>query len=205
VDNSNSESRFKLDGNIESPKESVYLIDQLRKQVRSSSQKIRWLLVGIVLSLSLAAWLFFRWSNSEKELQASQVNSLKADIYFSTLDSLNNKLDSLFQENLQLQSDNDLLIENSDRLDGIFFEVLIGGFEDFNLERYLESISQIRKQEYDGSNRLVLGRFRSFKKALLFENDIKRIGLKDVLIIGRVEGQVVSFKEALEAVQKENN
>ncbi len=201
----NSDSRFKLDGRIESPKESMYLIDQLRLKSKRQKLIISSLIALLVVSAAALAGLFYQLQSIRAELDDARLRTSTAEAQSQKFDSLNQVISNFFEENLRLQADNDLLVENSDRLEGIFFEILLGGFEDFNLERYLESIAVLKKQKYDGSDKLVIGRFRSFKKALLFENDLKRTGLKNVVIVGRVDGEVVSFKEALEAAQRENN
>jgi len=51
----------------------------------------------------------------------------------------------------------------------------------------------------------LLGRFKSFQKALLFENDLKKSGLKNVYLIGRVDGRIMTYKEALAIDRNQNN
>jgi hypothetical protein len=101
-----------------------------------------------------------------------------------------------------LRRDNELLIENSDRTDGIFFEVQIGAFKDFNLDQYLQNLSALRQEKHDNRNKIILGKFRSFDKALLFENDIKRMGFDEAFIIGRVDGKLMPYQDALALLKK---
>jgi len=112
------------------------------------------------------------------------------------------KFDSLLKENIGLKRDVEILVENSEKLDGVFFEVQIGSFSDFDLDNYLEQLANLRQEKYDGKTKLLLGRFRSFKKALLFENDLKRIGMDKVFVVGRIDGVLVPYKEALEEYQR---
>jgi len=88
-----------------------------------------------------------------------------------------------------------------DSLDGIFFEVQLGSFEDFDLDQYLSQLANLRQEKYDGKTKLLLGRFRSFRKALLFESDLKKMGFTEAFIVGRIDGEMVTYKEALEASQ----
>lgn len=199
----NKETKFKLVGDIESPKESQYLVDQLKDKLQVFKIWIIALIAVSILACVASFAIFFQKTEIEKQLKVATDKTQLAEIYISQNDSLHNLIDSISQLNLLLQSDNDLLVENSDRMDGIFFEVLVGGFEDFNIDRYLSDLAKIRNEPYNGSNHIVVARFRSFKKALLFENDLKRIGVKDIKIVGLVDGKVVAFKEALEAAQNQ--
>jgi hypothetical protein len=59
--------------------------------------------------------------------------------------------------------------------------------------------------EYYEEEKLILGRFRSYKKALLFENDLRSLGVPEVFLLGRVDGRIMTFKEAMAAYKNENN
>lgn len=87
---------------------------------------------------------------------------------------------------------------------GIWFEVQLGSFTDFDLDEYIDELVQMR-QEKEGSNaKLLLGRFRSIKPALLFENDMHRLGLKDAYVVGRINGEIVDAEVALKAIERQN-
>lgn len=113
--------------------------------------------------------------------------------------------DSLLVKLTKLELANDLLVENSDQLTGIFFEVHLNFSGDFDLDQYQEELAHLKVMEYDDRSGLVLGRFRSFKKALLFENDLKKMGVTDIYLLGRVDGKIMTFKEAMGLAQNQNN
>jgi hypothetical protein len=47
-----------------------------------------------------------------------------------------------------------------------------------------------------------LGKFRSFKTAQEFNNDIKKMGIADAFIVGKIDGQRVDLQEAVKASKK---
>jgi hypothetical protein len=73
------------------------------------------------------------------------------------------------------------------------------------LKEYKSAIQESLLLEYDKRDMLLLGRFKSFQKALLFENDLKKSGLKNVYLIGRVDGRIMTYKEALAIDRNQNN
>lgn len=181
----------------------MYLIDQLKIQLVKNQKRFRWLYLALALIILSLAYLSWQLNTSQQKVRDSAAIVEKSEVLMARFDSLWQQNKMLEEANLKMQRENEILIENSDRTDGIFFEVVIGGFEDFNLAGYMEDLANTKKIKYDGSQKLIVARFRSFKKALLFENDLKRIGLKDVEIVGRIDGTLVPFKEALKAGQNQ--
>lgn len=195
-------SRFKLDGQSNELPSSQYVQETLEKIKRKNRL---WLvgLGGIVV-------LFFIWgvrsqfqlNKAQKALQETESLSKMTAILDKEL-AINRKImDSLQLSNSKLKSDNDLLLENSDRTDGIFFEVQIGSFKDFDIDQYNANLASLRSIKHDGKSKLVLGKFRSFQKALLFENDMKRVGISGAFIVGRVDGEIVPYQDALKMLKQ---
>ena len=88
--------------------------------------------------------------------------------------------------------------------EGIFFEVQLGAFQNFNLDEYLSELAAIRQERHDEKNKLLLGRFTDLNKALRFENDLKRIGVSGAFIVGRIDGALVSKEAAIQAFKERN-
>ncbi|MEN8811161.1 MAG: hypothetical protein ABF272_07185, partial [Flavobacteriales bacterium] len=127
------------------------------------------------------------------------------------LPSLQNSIDSLVYKNdslrlvlAKLQISNDLLTENYSAGEGIYFEVHMDFSGDFDLAQYKTELAKQLSNEFDERDKLILGRFKSFRKALLFENDLKKMGLKNLYLLGRVDGNIMTFKEALALAQNQN-
>jgi hypothetical protein len=194
--------RFQLDGDVEARRQSEYI----QKAYEETNKKVKiWQVVSAALGLLLvllAIWFVLKKQEDDKQLESLLVQLSGLDDITKERNQLIEKIDSLNMEIISIQSNNEILEENSGQLDGIFFEVQLGSFSDFDLDNYLEQLAELRQEKYDGKTKLLLGRFRSFKKALLFENDLKKLGLDEVFIVGRIDGNLVTYKEALEELQK---
>lgn len=185
-------TKFVIDGDIERR--------ESEEQVKAASRKPGALILLIVLFLTSLGYIAFLHTRAHRSTQVNSTGGASYDSMYNALIVLSSKVDSLTQLNEGLQKDNDLLVENSllEERDGVFYEVQIGSFTDFKLDQYQEELAAIRQEKHDGKTKLLLGRFRSFKKALLFENDMKRLGLKDAFIVGRIDGTIVDYQQAIE-------
>lgn len=105
-----------------------------------------------------------------------------------------NAIDSLLNAN-------QLLLEQTNIPDGVWFEVQIGAFEYFTLDKYNEELAMLRQQEADGLKKYVLGRFRELSRAEAFINDVRKMGISDAFITGVVDGSRTSIEDA-KAAQK---
>ncbi len=192
-----------IDGDIQSRKESSYL-----QEVDKSKTKRFKLLsisfgIGLILLTAIAGWQFVtikKLSNSSTALideETSKINEFKIDSLLFVVDSINHL-------NAKLKLSNDLLLERFDGDQGIYFEIHMEFSGDFDLDQYNKELSNLVSQEFDEREKLVLARFRSFKKALLFENDLKKMGIKGLFLLGRVDGKIMTFKEALAIAQNQN-
>ncbi len=193
-------SKFKLEGDIEAERQSEYVkkeLDQYRKRTRN--WQIGSVSLGLLLLVAVVWGLIGSRTDTVNDSSATGLQVI--DSLTQRTENLQMKLDSLIISNSELRRDNEILSENSEDLNGVFFEVQLGSFNDFDLDRYLANLANLRQEKYDGNTKLLLGRFRSFKKALLFESDLKNIGFEQAFIVGRINGELVTYKEALQAVQ----
>lgn len=148
-------------------------------------------LLFIFITLLLAAYIIYievekppfgKWHylNQEK-LQTEQYN----DYLLSRIDSISRS--------------NDLLMENSPYYTGVFFEVQIGAFKNFDLNAYKQSLENLRSYQEDSLNKYVLGKFRDYKMAKAFQRDITKMGVEDAFIVGKINGNRVNIKQAIAA------
>lgn len=199
-----TDKRFMLEGEGQEKRQSHFIAQEQEK----SRRKPR-VLIGFLATL---AFILFIWSSisqfklSTQQKQINQINNLvsKTEKSKIALDAKQQQIDSLQNIILKLQNKNDLLAEVSSIPNGIFFEVQLGDFRDFDLDKYLSNLASINQYKYNGGNKLLLGRFRSFKKALLFEGDLKRMGITNAVVVGRIDNKIVSYQEALNAQQESN-
>lgn len=96
---------------------------------------------------------------------------------------------------------NDLLMENSPYYGGIFFEVQIGAFRNFDLKAYQQSLENIRYYKQDSLNKYVLGKFRNYGMAKSFQKDVAKMGIADAFIVAKLDGKRVEIPKALKASQ----
>ncbi len=144
-------------------------------------------ILGVLLLLALAYIIYIeyfppffgRWPELSERYKNLQVNN----------ELLEKELDSL-------QRINSLLVEVSPYYTGVFFEVQIGAFESFDLEKYKEGLAKLNI-DYSGElDQYTLGKFRNLEIAQDFAKDIRKMGIRDAFIIAKVDGKRVSVKEA---------
>jgi hypothetical protein len=197
------ETKFKIEGEIEGPR---FGVPENKTRVKRKNYKPA-LLFFIILSIVLLALSTYLWfwgsSNTKKQDFNASENASGQRTLTDSLQHVNTTIDSL---NILIQNQSEQIDKlrsfSPNDTSGVFFEVQIGNFKDFNLDNYLEEMANLRQEKYEGGSKFLLGKFRSYKKALLFENDLKRLGMRDVFIKGRIHGNLVSKEEALEYLRK---
>ena len=200
---SKKNTKFSIDGDIQTPKESSYL-KEVDKEKATRFKRISTIFISLfIVASALAIYAFLSLEKKTQELEEFKVNHAQTTIQ-EQVEHLSCTSDSLQLALAKLKLNNDLLAENFNPQKGIFFEVHLDFEGDFDLDQYQSELAKLVSAEYDGREKLVLGRFRSFKKALLFENDLKKMGFKNLFLLGRVDGKIMTFKEALALAQNEN-
>ncbi len=144
--------------------------------------------LGYIVLSEVSEPLFGKWPQVAKD-------NLNLKIQMSELNGLKPTVDSLI-------SVNNTLSEQSDTQEGVFFEVQIGAFEHFDMNQYMQELARLKKEQVDALDKYTLGKFRNFKTAQAFSNDIKKMGIADAFIVGKVNGQRVELQEAVTASKK---
>lgn len=93
---------------------------------------------------------------------------------------------------------------NKERTEGVWYEVQIGAFKDFNLDQYKDSLVNM-KIDANSLKRLTLGSFDKYAQASKFKKDIRRMGIRDAFIIGKINGERVKIKQAISAEKEKAN
>lgn len=192
-------SKFVIDGKIEGKPESIYL----RKKKAEKSKGLRgwFIILSILLFLFIAATFILFIENMEAN---ATINSMKeTNVQAEKLIKKNKEYQienaTLQKRIIKLKLENEILLQGSENLDGIFFEVQIGNFSDFTLDAYKDELQALHEDKTMKGSKFCLGRFRSFQKAMLFENDIKKMGITNAFIVGRIDGKLVDYQDALKA------
>ena len=126
------------------------------------------------------------------------VSSEASKPYFGKPQQLNSQLLKLEIENASLlklidslETSNSILMQESSDPSGIFYEVQIGVFKNFDIEKYNKNLQKLHYTTISGINYITLGKFRDFDDAKDFALDMRRIGIKDAFIVSKLDGKRV--------------
>jgi len=90
-------------------------------------------------------------------------------------------------------------------IESVVFSVQIEGLNDFNIiDENAVTPWKIRKLPDDTvikSNTYIAGEFNTYDKARIFRDKIKKIGIKNVLVIALYEGEKISLSKALKLLE----
>jgi len=204
LDQQESNKGFKLDGDVNKKIASSYVENELEKNRRKPRLVIAFLSILLICSVIWGAISQFRVLQNRVKMDS--VDFLESDLNKAMAVAKKSAYvrDSLENVIFRLKTENDLLAENTDPPIGIFFEVQIASFRDFNLDQYNKNLANLRQEKYHGKTKFLLGRFKSFKKALVFESDLKRLGINNAFVVGRIDDRIVTYREALDAIGSNN-
>ena len=170
---------------VSKQKSRVQRHNKLLKQGLMFSAGLIFLLIGYLVFIEFFPPLFGRWPQVQKSLQRAEAHN----------HYLKEQVDSLYRVN-------DLLLELSPYYTGVFYEVQIGAFEDFDLADYREDLVKMNI-DYNGPlDQYTLGKFRDLPKALAFQKDIQQMGIQDAFVVAKVDGERVSVKEAQQEAER---
>lgn len=146
------------------------------------------LAVGYIALSEIDQPLFGKWPKMARDYQAMEFRVDSLAYMKSAIDSL--------------ESSNALLAENSEKQEGVFFEVQIGAFENFNLEKYKEQLAELRSESVDQLDKYCLGKFRKYTTAQAFKKDMEKMGIKGAFIVGKINGERVEISQAVKESKK---
>jgi len=129
--------------------------------------------------------LFGKWPVVAARFKVMQVK-------IDSIDYFKNQYDSLLESN-------DILSENYPTEAGVFFEVQIGAFQNFDFEKYRENLANLKSENVDQLDKYTLGKFRKYSDATSFKKDIEKMGVTGAFIVGKLDGQRIEMAEALKA------
>jgi hypothetical protein len=164
---------------------------RLRRRVKRLGQGARVLGLIALLALGYIIYIeyyppfFGRWPELTEDYETLLVKNSE----------LAARLDSL-------QRVNDMLIELSPYYTGVFFEVQIGAFENFDLDKYKDGLARLHIDYSGDLDQYTLGKFRELDMAKDFVQDIRQMGIQDAFIVAKIDGERVTVAEALEEAER---
>ena len=141
---------------------------------------------------ALIVLVLFLWSFLPKSRQYKEEYLIKNNLSIIDTDSLH-KIQRKAQQVIILDS-----LKSSTTDLAIVYSVQIGAYNNFRSNLISEDITQLEAFEDSGFNKFAVGKFTTYKEAVLLRHDLKRIGFKDCFIIAKSYGVPVNMKEALE-------
>lgn len=140
----------------------------------------------VILILFMAASLGIIYIVSSESSSPNFGNPERLNSELLKLDLENAKLLSLIDS---LEKSNAILMQESKDPSGIFYEVQIGVFKHFDIEKYNKNLQKLQYSTVSGINYMTLGKFRDFDDARDFALDMRRIGIKDAFIVSKLDGK----------------
>ena len=142
--------------------------------------------------LALALLLLFLWSFLPKSRQYKEEYLIKNNLSLIDTDSLH-KIQRKAKQVVVMDS-----IKNSIKFMPIVYSVQIGAYTNFRSNLISKDMTQLETFEDSGFNKFAVGKFITYKEAVLLREDLNSIGFKDCFIIAKSYGIPVEMKEALE-------
>ena len=147
----------------------------------------------IVLGVfGLILLILFLWSFLPKSKQYKEEFLIKNNLSLVDTDSLH-KMQRKMMQVVVLDSTKTLLADLS-----IVYSIQIGAYTNFNINLISDNLSHLNEFEEDGFNKYAIGKYTTYKEAVLLRDDLKRLGFNDCFIIAKSYGEPVNVKEALE-------
>lgn len=147
------------------------------------------IILGVFCLLFL---ILFLWSFLPKSKQYKQEYLIKNNLSLIDTDSLH-KIQRKARQVILADSVKGSLMDLS-----IVYSIQIGAYTNFSSNLISKDITQMEEFEENGFNKFSIGKFMTYKEAVLLRDDLKRVGFKDCFIIAKSYGMPVNISEALQ-------
>jgi len=147
------------------------------------------IILGVFCLLFL---ILFLWSFLPKSKQYKQEYLIKNNLSLIDTDSLH-KIQRKARQVIVADSVKGSLMDLS-----IVYSIQIGAYTNFSSNLISKDITQMEEFEENGFNKFSIGKFMTYKEAVLLRDDLKRVGFKDCFIIAKSYGMPVNISEALQ-------
>jgi len=141
---------------------------------------------------SLILLILFLWSFLPKSKQYKQEYLIKNNLSLIDTDSLH-RIERKARQVVVADSVKSSLMDLS-----IVYSIQIGAYTNFNSNLISKDITQMEEFEENGFNKFSIGKFMTYKEAVMLRDDLKRVGFDDCFIVAKSYGLPVDIKEALQ-------
>jgi hypothetical protein len=136
--------------------------------------------------------ILFLWSFLPKSKQYKQEYLIKNNLSLIDTDSLH-KIERKARQVVVADSVKSSLMDLS-----IVYSIQIGAYTNFKSNLISKDITQMEEFEENGFNKFSIGKFMTYKEAVMLRDDLKRVGFNDCFIVAKSYGLPVDIKEALQ-------
>ena len=141
---------------------------------------------------SLILLILFLWSFLPKSKQYKQEYLIKNNLSLIDTDSLH-KIERKARQVVVADSVKSSLMDLS-----IVYSIQIGAYTNFSSNLISKDITQMEEFEENGFNKFSIGKFMTYKEAVMLRDDLKRVGFDDCFIVAKSYGLPVDINEALQ-------
>ncbi len=141
---------------------------------------------------ALILLILFLWSFLPKSKQYKQEYLIKNNLSLIDTDSLH-KIERKARQVVVADSVKSSLMDLS-----IVYSIQIGAYTNFKSNLISKDITQMEEFEENGFNKFSIGKFMTYKEAVMLRDDLKRVGFKDCFVVAKSYGMAVDIKEALQ-------
>lgn len=141
---------------------------------------------------SLILLILFLWSFLPKSKQYKQEYLIKNNLSLIDTDSLH-KIERKARQVVVADSVKSSLLDLS-----IVYSIQIGAYTNFKSNLISKDITQMEEFEENGFNKFSIGKFMTYKEAVMLRDDLKRVGFDDCFIVAKSYGLQVDINEALQ-------
>ena len=147
----------------------------------------------IVLGVfALILLILFLWSFLPKSKQYKQEYLIKNNLSLIDTDSLH-RIERKARQVVVADSVKSSLMDLS-----IVYSIQIGAYTNFKSNLISKDITQMEEFEENGFNKFSIGKFMTYKEAVMLRDDLKRVGFKDCFVVAKSYGMAVNINEALQ-------
>lgn len=147
------------------------------------------ILLGV---FALILLILFLWSFLPKSKQYKQEYLIKNNLSLIDTDSLH-KIERKVRQVVVADSVKSSLMDLS-----IVYSIQIGAYTNFKSNLISKDITQMEEFEENGFNKFSIGKFMTYKEAVMLRDDLKRVGFNDCFVVAKSYGMPVDIKEALQ-------
>ena len=136
--------------------------------------------------------ILFLWSFLPKSKQYKEEYLIKNNLSLIDTDSLH-KIQRKAKQVILVDSVKTSLVDLS-----IVYSIQIGAYTNFNSNLISKDIAELEEFEENGFNKFTIGKFTTYKEAVMLRDDLKRVGFNDCFIVAKSYGVPVNITEALQ-------